>query len=47
MEGTDDEDIHDFNLSPSIVRVIKSKRMEWAERVARMGEMINAYNIFI
>jgi hypothetical protein len=31
--------------SPNIIRVIKSRRMRWAEHVARMGR--NAYSIFI
>jgi hypothetical protein len=29
------------------IRVIKSRRMKWAEHVARMGEIINAYNILV
>jgi hypothetical protein len=32
------EELHDLYCSPNIVRVIKSRRMRWAERVARMGE---------
>jgi len=36
------EKIHNKELndlySPNIVRVIKSRRMRWAEHVARMGE---------
>jgi hypothetical protein len=31
------EELHDLYSSPSIVRVIKSKRMRWARHVARMG----------
>jgi len=31
------EELNDLYTSPSIVRVIKSKRMRWAEHVARMG----------
>jgi hypothetical protein len=27
--------------------VIKSRKMRWAEHVARMGEMRNAYNILV
>jgi hypothetical protein len=33
--------------SPSIVRVIKARRMRWAGNVARMGEVRGAYNIFV
>jgi hypothetical protein len=29
--------------SPSIVRIIKARRMRWARHVARMGEKANAY----
>ena len=32
------EELNDLYSSPNIVRVIKSKRMRWAGRVARMGE---------
>jgi hypothetical protein len=29
------------------IRLIKSRRMRWAGHVARMGEMRNAYNIYV
>ena len=32
------EKINDLNPSPSFVRVIKSRRMRWAQHVAHMGE---------
>ena len=32
------EELNDMYSSPNIVRVIKSRRMRWAEHVARMGE---------
>jgi hypothetical protein len=41
------EELHNLNASPNIIRVIKSGRMGWAGHVARMREMRNAYNIFI
>jgi len=31
------EDLNDLYSSPSIVRVIKSRRMRWAGHIARMG----------
>jgi hypothetical protein len=31
------EELHDLYSSPTIVRVIKSRRMRWAGPVARMG----------
>ena len=30
---------HNDLYSPSIIQVIKSRRMEWVEHVARMGEV--------
>jgi hypothetical protein len=41
------EELHGLYSSPSIVRVIKARRMRWAEHVARMGEMKGAYNILV
>jgi hypothetical protein len=31
-------ELHDIYSSPTIVRVIKSRRMRWAEHVVRMGK---------
>jgi hypothetical protein len=39
------EELHDLYSSPSIVRVIKARRMRWAGHVARMGEVRGVYNI--
>ena len=33
------EELNDLYSSPSIVRMIKSRRMRWAGHVLRMGEM--------
>jgi hypothetical protein len=33
--------------SPSIIRMIKSRRMRWAGHVAQMGEKKNAYRILV
>jgi hypothetical protein len=33
--------------SPSIFRIIKSRAMKWAGRIARMGEKRNAYTILV
>jgi hypothetical protein len=33
--------------SPSIIRMIKSRRMIWVGYVARMGEKRNAYKILV
>jgi hypothetical protein len=31
------KELHDLYSSPSIIRIIKSRRMRWAGHVARMG----------
>jgi hypothetical protein len=41
------EELHGLYSSPSIVRVIKAKRMRWAGHVARMGEVRGAYSILV
>jgi hypothetical protein len=37
------EELRDLYSSPSIIRIIKSRRKRWAGHVARMGEKRNAY----
>jgi len=39
------EELNDLYSSPSIVRVIKSRRMRWAGHVARVVEEREAYRI--
>jgi hypothetical protein len=39
------EELHNLCSSPSIIRMIKSRRMRWAGNVARMGAKKNAYRI--
>jgi hypothetical protein len=41
------EELRDLYCSPSIVRIIKSKRMKWAGHVARMGDKKNAYRLLV
>jgi hypothetical protein len=41
------EELHRLYSSPSIIRMIKSRRMRWAGHVARMGEKRNAYRILV
>jgi hypothetical protein len=40
-------EVHGFYSSPSIVRVIKARRMRWAGHLARMGAVRGAYNILV
>jgi hypothetical protein len=39
------EELHNLYTSPSIFRVINSRRMRWAGNVACMGELRNVYSI--
>jgi hypothetical protein len=39
------EELHELYSSPDIVRVIKSRRMRWAEHVAQMWEERGVYRI--
>ena len=41
------EELNDLYSSPSIVRVIKSRRMRWAGNVARMGEERGVYRVLV
>jgi hypothetical protein len=41
------EELRDLCSSPSIIRIIKSRRMRWADHVAQMGEKRNAYRLLV
>jgi hypothetical protein len=41
------EELHGLYYSPSIVMVIKARRMRWAGHVACIGEVRGAYNILV
>jgi hypothetical protein len=41
------EELHNLYSSPSIIRIIRSRRMRWAEHVARMGEKRNVYRLLV
>ena len=41
------EEFKDLYCSPSIIRVIKSRRMRWAGHVARMGERRGVYRVLV
>jgi hypothetical protein len=40
-------ELRDLYSSPSIIRIIKSRRIRWAGHVARMGEKRNAYRLLV
>ena len=40
------QDLNDLCSSPNVIRVIKSRRMSWAEHAARMGER-NVYRVLL
>jgi hypothetical protein len=41
------EELYDLYSSPSIIRIIKSRRMRWVGHVARMGEKRNACRLLV
>jgi hypothetical protein len=41
------EERHNLYSSPSIIRIIKSRRIRWAGHVARMGDKRNVYRLLV
>jgi hypothetical protein len=41
------EELNNLYSSPSIIRIIKSRRMRWAGHVTRMGEKRNVYRLLV
>jgi hypothetical protein len=41
------KELHNLYSLPSVIRMIKAKRMRWAGNVARMGEKRSAYRILL
>jgi hypothetical protein len=41
------EELRDLYSAPSIIRMIKSRRMRWAGHVARIEEKRNAYRLLV
>jgi hypothetical protein len=41
------DELRDLYSSPSIIRIIKSRRMRWAGHVARRGEKRNVYRLLM
>jgi hypothetical protein len=46
-EKLHNEELRDSHTSPSIIRMIKSRRMRWVGHVARMREKRNAYRLLV
>jgi hypothetical protein len=42
-----DEELRNMSASQNIIRVIKPRRMRWAEQVACIGDMRNVYKILV
>jgi hypothetical protein len=42
-----DEELRDLYSSPSVIRIIKSRKLRLAGHVARMGETRNAYRLLV
>jgi hypothetical protein len=41
------EEFHDLYFSPSIIRIMKARRMRWAGHVTQIGEKRNAYRLLV
>jgi hypothetical protein len=46
-EKLHNEELRDSHTSPSIIRMIKSRRMRWVGHIARMRENRNAYRLLV
>jgi hypothetical protein len=47
MRKLHSEELHNLYYSSSMIKMIKSRRIRWSGRVARMGEKNNAYRILV
>jgi hypothetical protein len=47
VEKLHNEELRDLYSSPSIIRIIKSRRMRWSGHVARMGERRYEYRLLV
>jgi hypothetical protein len=41
------EELHNLYSSPSIVRMIKSRKIRWTGQIARSSEKMNAFNVLV
>jgi hypothetical protein len=47
MEKLHNEQLLGLHSSPSIIRIMKARRVRWAGHVARMGEKRDAYRLLV
>jgi hypothetical protein len=47
LRNLHNEELHNLYSSPDIIRQVKSRRMRWAEHVARMGEDRKVYKVLV
>jgi hypothetical protein len=47
MRGLHNKELYALYSSPNIIQMIKSRRLKWAEHVARMGERRGAYRALV
>jgi hypothetical protein len=47
LEKLHNEELHNFYCLPSIIRMIRTRRMRWAGYVARMGAKRSTYRILV
>jgi hypothetical protein len=41
------EELHNLYSSPSVIKMIKSRKMRWAGNVSRMKWQLNAYKVLV
>jgi hypothetical protein len=47
MEKLHNKELHHLYCSPSIIRIMKSRRVRWARRVTRMKEKRSTYRLLV
>jgi hypothetical protein len=47
VEKLHNEELHYLYASPSIIKIIKPRRVRWAGHVARMGEKRSVYSLLV
>jgi hypothetical protein len=47
VEKLHNEELHNLYSSPSIIRIINSRKMRWAGHMARMGKKRNVYRLLV